>query len=109
MRKKLILQSKRKDFRFSKEKREKNSGSKYLEPPTGHAISSIIEPVIIDIDETKRPEHVFGKFLTKNKRNVSRRYKTLVREDVLNCKNELSKMYSNNAKEHSTKYMKVET
>jgi hypothetical protein len=42
MRKKLILQSKRKDFRFSKEKREKVAGSKYLEPPTGHAISSII-------------------------------------------------------------------
>lgn len=65
--------------------------------------------MIIDIDETKRPEHVFGKFLTKNKRNASRRYKTLVREDVLNYKNELSKMYSNNAKEQSTKNMKVET
>jgi hypothetical protein len=65
--------------------------------------------VIIDIDETKRPEHVFGKFLTKNKRNATRRYKTLVREDVLNYKNEVSKMYSNNTKEQSTKNMKVET
>jgi hypothetical protein len=109
MRKKLILQSKRKDFRFPKEKMEKVGGSKNLEPPTGHAISSIIEPVIIDIDETKRTEHTFGKFLTKNKRNASRRYKTLVRDDVLSYKSELSKMYSNNTKEQSTKNMRVET
>ncbi len=70
--------------------------------------NSAFEPVILQIDETKKYDPAFGQFLTKTKRTASRRYKTVTKEEYSIYKKELSKLDTNGLKPNFVKKIKIE-